>query len=84
MVEASDNEISIRQVVYAFASVGDAKGGEACLSTATLAICKESWRPTGICSAPRDAFLRGRRHGCSIHGAVCKDGEQGIFQEAAE
>ncbi|MCA1325781.1 hypothetical protein [Herbaspirillum sp. alder98] len=48
MVEASDNEITVGQVVDAFASAGSAKGFEACLNTTTLAICRESWRPTEV------------------------------------
>jgi len=48
MAEENDNEVVIDQVVYAFASVGMAKAFEACLSTATLAACKEHWPPVGI------------------------------------
>lgn len=48
MSDENDNRIVVGQVVYAFTSVGMVKGFEECLSTGTLATCKEDWQPTGM------------------------------------
>lgn len=48
MIDESDNEVVVDQVIYVFASVGVAKGFKACLNTGSIRTCMENWPPIEI------------------------------------
>lgn len=48
MDEASEKEIVVGQVVYSFATASLAKAFEACLGSATVGTCRESWQPQAV------------------------------------